>query len=94
MFYSDRRIEFSSDLDYRFDRRASLDFGDILGNGLQVAWDAEIVSIRGARYAVWLPREMMDNKDERNEFLKECKFQASVQGDRVALTYSYIPEVG
>lgn len=79
---------YSEALDYKFSKRCSLDFKDKLGGGFNVAWTADVVSINGAHYHFWIPKNTTDLK----KFKDDCAYHASYQGDPVSFSWSYVPE--
>ena len=87
------KLIFTDFYDYMYKRRCS-ELDDRLGNGFSVAWTADVVSIDGANYHFWVPIELKKDKIKRMEFLSECHYQASIHGDRVSSSWSYIPEGG
>ena len=85
-------MKFNRNLDDKFNKRLSLP-EDKLGLGLNVAWNADVVSIDGAHYHFWIPLHLKDLAEQRKQFLDVCKYHASWQGDPVSYSYSYLPEV-
>ncbi len=67
---------------------------ELLYNGFYVHWDSEIISIDGAHYHFWIPKELGEKgrMTEKVEFLVKCEQAARNLGDPVLFSYAYAPE--
>lgn len=80
----------STEMDYRYNRRLSLHFGDKLEHSFNVCWDADIISAAGAHYHFWAPPTLKGK--ELDQWKKDAKYYATRHGDPVAYSWSYIPK--
>ena len=72
---------------YDYSRRDSL-YEKILGNG-RFEYITDIVSIEGAHYHVWVPRDLTEF--EQRKFKDDFESAARNLGDPVSFTWDFIP---
>lgn len=85
-----KAMPYMPDHSFEYKQRSSLDFGDTIGADWPCRWSSRIYSSNGAWYHAYFPKcadQLL------RELIKEFKYQASLQGDPVKFSYSFIEEV-